>query len=69
MKYMKIIGGGWYLLGIQSLSCICLTTWGILSCMCLLWLINKIILIRMAVHIELLGADLTEHRVRHGQVS
>ncbi|GJQ76090.1 hypothetical protein Trydic_g1841 [Trypoxylus dichotomus] len=63
-----IKGGGWYLLGIQGLCCLCLTAWGILSCMILLWLINKLILIRMAVHVELLGADLTEHRVRHGQV-
>ncbi|XP_022902859.1 putative ammonium transporter 2 [Onthophagus taurus] len=61
-------GGGWYLLGIQSLCCLCLASWGIFSCMTLLWIINKIILIRMEVHIELLGADLTEHHVKHPQV-
>ncbi|KAK9743873.1 Ammonium Transporter Family [Popillia japonica] len=61
-------GGGWYLLGIQTLCCVCLMAWGMCSCMILLWLINKVILIRMQLHVELLGADLTEHRVKHGQV-
>lgn len=64
-----IKGGGWYLLGIQSLTCICLITWGILSTILLLWLINKVVTIRMNVHEELLGADLTEHLVKHGKVN
>ncbi|XP_044746207.1 putative ammonium transporter 2 [Coccinella septempunctata] len=61
-------GGGWYLLGVQSLAALCLMTWGILSSFILLWLINQFVRIRMEVQDELLGADLTEHFVRHGNV-
>ncbi|KAI8045882.1 putative ammonium transporter 2 [Drosophila gunungcola] len=61
-------GGGWYLLGIQTLSAFCLICWGICSTFLLLYVINKIIPIRMDPHEELLGADLTEHRIRHSQI-
>lgn len=61
-------GGGWYLLGIQALSCVCLACWGFFVSIAMLWLINKIVTIRMEVHMELMGADLTEHRVKHGNV-
>lgn len=61
-------GGGWYLLGIQTLSAFCLCCWGICSSCLLLFVINKIIPIRMDPHEELLGADLTEHRIRHSQI-
>ncbi|KAJ8957985.1 hypothetical protein NQ318_001986 [Aromia moschata] len=63
-----LMGGGWYLLGVQCVTVVCLLTWGLLSTMVLLWLINKFIIIRMDVHVELLGADLTEHLVKHGHV-
>lgn len=62
------VGGGWYLLGIQSLTALCISVWGICSSLVLLWFINKIVPIRMDVHEELLGADITEHLVRHTQV-
>lgn len=62
-------GGGWYLLGIQCLSALCLLSWGILSTFVLLWIINKIVPIRMDPHDELLGADLTEHYINHSNVS
>ncbi|XP_045782526.1 putative ammonium transporter 3 [Maniola jurtina] len=61
-------GGGWYLLGVQSLTGICLASWGALVTMALLWLIDLVLPIRMEPYEELLGADLTEHRIRHGQV-
>ncbi|XP_046595104.1 putative ammonium transporter 3 isoform X1 [Neodiprion lecontei] len=61
-------GGGWYLLGIQSLSVLCLASWSFLSSVILLWMIDKVLPIRMSTHEELLGADLVEHRVRHVQV-
>lgn len=61
-------GGGWYLMGIQSLSALCLTCWGVCSTIALLWCINKIVPIRMDPEEELLGADLMEHRIRHAQI-
>uniref|UniRef100_A0A1Y1KLR8 Ammonium transporter n=1 Tax=Photinus pyralis TaxID=7054 RepID=A0A1Y1KLR8_PHOPY len=61
-------GGGWYLLGIQTLSVLCLTVWAFVVTIIMLWMINKIVTIRMELHMELIGADLTEHFVKHGQV-
>nr|XP_049700457.1 putative ammonium transporter 3 isoform X3 [Helicoverpa armigera] len=61
-------GGGWYLLGVQTLTGVCLMTWGILVTISLLWFIDKIMPIRMDPYTELMGADITEHRIRHGQV-
>ncbi|XP_076680094.1 ammonium transporter [Andrena cerasifolii] len=61
-------GGGWYLLGVQCLTTLCLVLWSFSVSIALLWLINKVIPIRMNVHDELLGADLVEHRIRHMQI-
>lgn len=66
---MICVGGGWYLLGVQTLTTICLMSWSFIITVLLLWGINKIVSIRMEVHEELLGADLTEHLIRHGQVN
>ena len=63
-----VSGGGWYLLGVQCLTTLCLVLWSFSVSITLLWLINKVIPIRMNVHDELLGADLVEHRIRHMQV-
>ncbi|XP_014217379.2 putative ammonium transporter 3, partial [Copidosoma floridanum] len=62
-------GGGWDLLGIQGLTVVVLSAWSFVSSVILLWVIDKIIPIRMSAHEELLGADLVEHRIRHTQVS
>lgn len=62
-------GGGWYLFGIQCLCALCLLSWGILSTFILLYIINKIVPIRMDPNEELLGADLMEHKVRHNAVN
>ncbi|XP_053956833.1 putative ammonium transporter 2 isoform X1 [Anastrepha ludens] len=61
-------GGGWYLVGIQSLSALCLACWGICSTFLLLYIVNKFIPLRMDPNEELLGADLMEHRIRHSQI-
>ncbi|XP_055845697.1 putative ammonium transporter 3 [Episyrphus balteatus] len=61
-------GGGWYLLGIQTLSAFCLTCWGICSTAILLFFVDKIVPIRMDPYEELLGADMMEHRIRHQQI-
>lgn len=55
-------------MGIQSLTVMCLLIWGIVSTVTLLYLINIVITIRMEVHVELMGADLTEHMVKHKNV-
>lgn len=56
------------MLGVQSLSVLCLASWSFISSIILLWLIDKILPIRMKEDEELLGADLVEHRIRHVQV-
>ena len=55
------MGGGWYLLGVQCFSVVCLTLWGLISTYPILWTVNKIIRIRMDPKDELIGADLVEH--------
>ncbi|KAE8742660.1 hypothetical protein FOCC_FOCC011789 [Frankliniella occidentalis] len=61
-------GGGFYLLGVQALSALCLGTWSFCSTMVMLWLIDKVVPIRLGPHEELIGADLIEHRVKHDGV-
>lgn len=60
--------GEWYLLGIQTLSAVCLVAWGICSTFVLLFVINIFIPIRMDPNEELVGADLMEHRIRHSKI-
>lgn len=55
------MGGGWYLLGVQCFSIVCLTLWGLISTYPILWTVNKIMRIRMDPKDELIGADLVEH--------
>lgn len=61
-------GGDWYLLGVQCLAAFVQTVWGLLATYLLLWLINKVVPVRMDPNEELLGADLMEHHIRHGQI-
>lgn len=61
-------GGGGYLFGVQCLSALTLTVWGVVATYGILWVINKFFPLRMNPHDELLGADLIEHNIRHGQI-
>ncbi|XP_076625624.1 ammonium transporter isoform X2 [Colletes latitarsis] len=61
-------GGGWHLFGVQCLTVLCLAVWSFFTSITLLWIINKLIPIRMSIHDELFGADLVEHRIRHMQI-
>ncbi|XP_015110952.1 putative ammonium transporter 3 [Diachasma alloeum] len=61
-------GGGWYLLGVQCITVICLSTWSFITSFILLWFVNLIIPVRMPQHEELLGADLFEHQVKHTKI-
>lgn len=58
-------GGGWYLLGVQALACICLAVWSVVTTAILLWFVNIILPIRMSEEEELIGADLVEHGINH----
>lgn len=60
--------GDWYLLGVQTLSALCLTSWGICSTFVLLYIINLFIPIRMDPNEEIIGADLFEHRIKHSKI-
>ena len=59
------LGGGWHLLGVQTLCCVCIILWSATVTFILLFLINKVKPIRMSAHEELLGADLVDHGIRH----
>lgn len=54
-----IKGGGAYLLGIQSLTALCLMAWSLFTTFFLLWIINKLVPIRMTANEELLGKNLS----------
>lgn len=57
------IGGEWYLFGVQSLAALVLTLWGIASTFILLFIVDKMIPLRMDEHEEILGADYAEHNM------
>ncbi|XP_056643940.1 putative ammonium transporter 2 [Diorhabda sublineata] len=61
-------GGGWHLFGAQCLTALCLLSWGVLSTFILLGIINHFVTIRMDVHTELMGADIIEHSIKHGNI-
>ncbi|GAB6019404.1 hypothetical protein CHUAL_000984 [Chamberlinius hualienensis] len=56
-------GGGWYMLGVQALACVCLSTWSAITTFVLLFSINFIIPIRMSLEDEILGSDFVEHGI------
>lgn len=51
------------MLGVQALTVVCITFWGIFSTFLLLWLVNKITPLRMSIEDEILGADFAEHNI------
>ncbi|XP_055919663.1 putative ammonium transporter 3 [Eupeodes corollae] len=61
-------GGGFDLLGIQAITALCLACWGICSTFLLLYVVNKIIPIRMDHDEELEGADYADHRIQNSQI-
>jgi Amt family ammonium transporter len=61
-------GGGWYLLGIQSFTALVLALWGFFGTCVLLWLVDKLTPLRMDPIDEILGTDLTEHKIHHRRV-
>ncbi|XP_050725760.1 putative ammonium transporter 3 [Eriocheir sinensis] len=62
-------GGGFYLLGVQSLACLCISVWSMSATFIILYLIDKFMMpIRMSEWEELVGADFAEHGIRRRNV-
>ncbi|XP_045136812.1 putative ammonium transporter 3 isoform X2 [Portunus trituberculatus] len=62
-------GGGFYLLGIQSLACLCIIVWSMSATFIILFAIDKFFMgIRMSEWEELVGADFAEHGIRRRNV-
>lgn len=55
------IDGSTYLLEVQAVSAFSLTVWSAISTLIVIWVVNKILPIRMSEEEEIKGADLTEH--------
>lgn len=55
------IDGSTYLLEVQAVSAFSLTVWSVISTLIIIWVVNKILPIRMSEEEEIKGADLTEH--------
>ncbi|CAG0891668.1 unnamed protein product [Cyprideis torosa] len=62
-------GGGWYLLGVQILGAVCTAAWSLGTTYLLLKGISFVRSVRMSAWVEVLGADLVEHAVRHDQIN
>lgn len=55
------IDGSTYLLEVQAVSAFSLTVWSAISTLIVIWVVNKILPIRMSEEEEIKGADQTEH--------
>jgi len=67
-KYDGLIhGGGFYLIGVQTLAVVVCITWSVISTFIIIILIGLCMNFRMKEHEELIGADYIEHNIhRHG---
>ncbi|XP_071537950.1 putative ammonium transporter 2 isoform X2 [Panulirus ornatus] len=62
-------GGGFYLLGVQCLACLCISVWAMCSTFTILFIVNRFVIkIRMSEWEELVGADFAEHGIRRRQI-
>uniref|UniRef100_A0A1I8JMZ9 Ammonium_transp domain-containing protein n=1 Tax=Macrostomum lignano TaxID=282301 RepID=A0A1I8JMZ9_9PLAT len=56
-------GGGFHLLGVQLLTCVCIACWSAIVTVLSLGLLKLTMGIRMTIEEELLGCDLFEHNI------
>lgn len=49
------------MLGVQTLSVVCLFFWGLLATFPIIWGVNKILPIRLTAEDEIMGCDIIEH--------
>jgi Amt family ammonium transporter len=61
--YGLFYGGGWSLLGVQALGLVIVSVWGFVITWGVLWLIRKIIPVRVSKDEELVGLDVGIHGV------
>lgn len=57
------LGGGFYQLIVQAISAISLSIWAASATIAILWIVNKIIEIRLEPDEEMQGSDLIEHDI------
>ena len=58
-------GGGFKFLGVQALGCVTISVWSAVTTFLMLHIISIIRPIRMPAWVEVLGADLVDHGIRH----
>ncbi|KAK3097740.1 hypothetical protein FSP39_012695 [Pinctada imbricata] len=54
-------GGGFYLLGVQTLACVCIVAWSVLTSLIMLLIIRRCFGLRLSEEDERKGADVVEH--------
>lgn len=54
-------GGGTYLLSVQLFSVVCLFFWGLIVTFPIMWIVNKLIPVRLSPEDEIKGCDIVEH--------
>ncbi|KAI8506254.1 Ammonium Transporter Family [Branchiostoma belcheri] len=58
-----IYGGGWYILGVQTLACVVIIAWAVLTSFVTFKAIDVTIGLRISTVAEIIGADVCEHSI------
>jgi ammonium transporter, Amt family len=58
-----LMGGGWYFFTVQCISSMSLSLLGLLGSYPIIWIVNKVIPLRLDPASELVGCDLAEHDI------
>ncbi|XP_078573762.1 putative ammonium transporter 3 [Branchiostoma floridae x Branchiostoma japonicum] len=58
-----IYGGGWYILGVQTLACVVIIAWAVLTSFLTFKVIDLTIGLRISTVAEIIGADVCEHSI------
>ncbi|XP_066271267.1 uncharacterized protein [Branchiostoma lanceolatum] len=58
-----IYGGGWYILGVQTLACVAIIAWAVLTSFLTFKVIDLTIGLRISTVAEIIGADVCEHSI------
>ncbi|GFS06395.1 ammonium transporter, partial [Elysia marginata] len=63
-RHGLVKGGGFYLLGVQTLACVVITAWSAITSAIILVLINLTVGLRVSMEEEILGSDMVEHNIQ-----